>query len=69
MTKAGNGNKPNKLKIEVDNFIKTYPGQKLYESSNALDQHWFSLQKNDRFFIVEPFIGDQDHTSNLSIMS
>lgn len=59
----------NKLKLEVNNFIKTHPGQKLYESSNALDQHWFSLQKNDRFFIVEPFIGDQDHTSNSSIMS
>ena len=47
------------LEKEVELFKITNPNEKKFDTKNALDQFWFSLQSKDNFFISEPMIGSQ----------
>jgi GR25 family glycosyltransferase involved in LPS biosynthesis len=63
----------NYLEIIYDNFVESRnnlfkeveekkllePENRVLYVSNPIDQHWFSLQSKDRFFISEPYIGGQ----------
>ena len=52
------------LNKEVIEFKNNNPDKKLFTTSNALDQKWFSLQDNDIFLISEPIIGKQTGISS-----
>lgn len=56
------------LENEVDVFKQNNPNKKMYETSNALDQKWFELQRKDNFYVSEPNIGKQSGSVS-SIMS
>ena len=47
------------LNDEVEKFKKNNPDKKLYITDNAFDQYWRTLQIRDRFFITEPYFGNQ----------
>jgi glycosyl transferase family 25 len=58
----------NKLDQEVqEKILNLEPNERIFDVNYALDQYWFTLQRNDRFYISQPYIGNQGGFSS-SIM-
>ena len=48
-----------KMENEMVEFKKNNPNKKKHETSHALDQHWNSLQKESKWYIFYPYLGEQ----------